>query len=139
MALGEIERLNMTKYEEVDGEEGQNTLQQVKITNQQSRLCSKSGYIFPMEYEEVAGNRESTLYHTAGDNHLYRFNRPLNATGSKLYVYCYHVKITRNAEIRLAETGEIAKNLIRDHDLLLSRWQNHIRNLRRDIGSSGYC
>ena len=123
----------MTNYGGVDREEAENSLQQVKITNiatqQQPRLCSKSGYLFPMEYEEVAGKRESTLYHTAGDNHLYRFNRPLNAAGSKLYVYCYHVKITRNAEV----TEECHASGVLDREakqISLSRPHNHEPDLR---------
>ena len=51
-----------------------------------------------MTYEEVLGKRDGVFYHTELDNHLYRFNRP--AKNNKKFVYCYHVKLTKDAEVK---------------------------------------
>ena len=49
-----------------------------------------------MEYEEVPGKRGGVFYGTQ-DNHLYRFNK--NAKDGKVFVYCFHVKITKDAAV----------------------------------------
>ena len=54
--------------------------------------CPKGGHVYPMEYEEITVNRAGNMYLTRADNHLYRLN-------SKRFVYCYHLKLTRHAQV----------------------------------------
>ena len=49
-----------------------------------------------MEYQEVPGKRGGVFYQTT-DDHLYRFNR--KGKDNKIWVYCYHIKLTRDAEV----------------------------------------
>ena len=70
-------------------------------TQEPCNLCPKSGHLFPMEYEEIEGKMAgSFMYLTKADNHLYRLNTPLDNEDNKRFVYCYHVKMTRDAQIR---------------------------------------
>ena len=49
-----------------------------------------------MEYEDVPAKRGGTLYLTPSDNHLYRYNKK---RGEKTFVYCYHIRITKDAQV----------------------------------------
>ena len=63
---------------------------------QQPCPCPKGGHVDPMEYEEITVNtklnRTGNMLLTRADNHLYRLN-------SKRFVYCYHLKLTRHAQV----------------------------------------
>ena len=53
-----------------------------------------------MPYEELTGRRGGVFYHTQDDGHLYRFNKPIKSDPNKIGVYCYHIKITKDATVR---------------------------------------
>ena len=48
------------------------------------------------EYEEVPSKRGGTLYLTPDNQHLYRFNKK---RGEKVFVYCYHIRLTKDAQV----------------------------------------
>ena len=115
---------------------------------QEPCLCPKSGHIFPMEYEEVAANRAgSSMYLTKVDNHLYRLKGPLDGEDNKRFVYCYHNRITRHAQVkdkcygcgvldREAKTIRLTKPHNHEPDLrLLSRLRIRNKILQETLSS----